>query len=184
MLKRYERTRVLVEGDPRLAHEIVQAIEGECSQTDCGDGGEACLTIETLDEPHEELVMVQARETAKGTLFYLCEALMTSCRVSFDDAVGYGFVLGTDRCLAYELAVIDAAFAGAGGLRRTERWESAFAQEAEALRIRDRRDETRVAATRVDFSTLSAESPKRTPEEGSDAAMASVGPTAESEVVR
>lgn len=119
--------------------------------------------------------MVQARETAKGTLFYLSEALMTSCRVSFDGAVGYGFVLGADRCLAYELAVIDAAFAGVGGSRRTEQWEAALARERESLRVRDHRDAARVAATRVDFSTLSAGSVERASEEGANASLLSDG---------
>lgn len=175
MLKRYERTRVLVEGDSRLAHEIVRAIEEECSQVVRGDGEEACPTVRVLDEPHEQLVMVQARETAQGTLFYLSEALMTSCRVSFDGAVGYGFVLGADRCLAYELAVIDAAFAGADGPRRAGHWEAALARAGESLRVRDNRDAARVAATRVDFSTLGAGSGERASEEEANASLSTDG---------
>ena len=55
-LKRYERTRALVDGDPSLAREIVREVEGEL-------GAEA---LEELDAPREELVMVQVRETAQG----------------------------------------------------------------------------------------------------------------------
>ncbi len=167
---------MLVEGDPSLAHEIVRSVEEECSQDVPGGGEGTVLTVRVLDDPREELVMVQARETAKGTLFYLSEALMTSCRVSFDGAVGYGFVLGADRCLAYELAVIDAALAGADGARRAERWATAFAREREALRVRDRRDAARVAATRVDFSTLGAGSAGCPAEGGTSAPMPSGGP--------
>ena len=58
-LRRYERTRALVDGDPSLAREIVREVEDEL-------GAEA---LEVLDEPREELVMVQARETAQGSLF-------------------------------------------------------------------------------------------------------------------
>ena len=70
-MKRYERTRALVEGDPALARAIVCEVER--------DGAQDAVAV--LDEPHEELVMVQARETAQGSLFFLGEALMTSCRV-------------------------------------------------------------------------------------------------------
>ena len=70
-MKRYERTRALVEGDPALARAIVCEVER--------DGAQGAVAV--LDEPREELVMVQARETAQGSLFFLGEALMTSCRV-------------------------------------------------------------------------------------------------------
>ena len=99
-MKRYERTRALVEGDPALARAIVCEVER--------DGSQGAVAV--LDEPREELVMVQARETAQGSLFFLGEALMTSCRVRVGDAVGLGLVLGSDRCRAYELAVVDAVF--------------------------------------------------------------------------
>ena len=78
MLKRYERTRALVEGDPALARAIVCEVER--------DGAQDAVAV--LDEPREDLVMVQARETAQGSLFFLGEALMTSCRVRVGDAVG------------------------------------------------------------------------------------------------
>ena len=87
-MKRYERTRALVEGDPALARAIVCEVER--------DGSQGAVAV--LDEPREELVMVQARETAQGSLFFLGEALMTSCRVRVGDAVGLGLVLGSDRC--------------------------------------------------------------------------------------
>ena len=60
-MRRYERTRALVEGDPALARAIVCEIERESER------GAICV----LDEPREELVMVQARETAQGSLFFL-----------------------------------------------------------------------------------------------------------------
>ena len=90
-LRRYERTRALVDGDPSLAREIVREVEDEL-------GAEA---LKVHDEPREELVMVQVRETAQGGLFYLGETLMTSCRVRVGSFVGLGLVLGGDRCRAY-----------------------------------------------------------------------------------
>ena len=141
-MKRYERTRALVEGDPALARAIVCEVER--------DGAQGAVAV--LDEPREELVMVQARETAQGSLFFLGEALMTSCRVRVGDAVGLGLVLGSDRCRAYELAVVDAVFSGAAG----DAWASLRAELAR-VEARDQREARRTAATKVDFSTMKVE---------------------------
>lgn len=146
-LRRYERTRALVDGDPSLAREIVREVEDEL-------GAEA---LEVLDEPREELVMVQARETAQGSLFFLGEALMTSCRVRVGDAVGLGLVLGSDRCRAYELAVVDAVFSGAAGDAWASRWDASLRAELARVEARDQREARRTAATKVDFSTMKVE---------------------------
>ena len=146
-LKRYERTRALVDGDPSLAREIVREVEGEL-------GAEA---LEELDAPREELVMVQVRETAQGGLFYLGEALMSSCRVRVGPSVGLGLVLGSDRCRAYELAVVDAAFAGKAGAPRAERWDGRLRQELARIGAREAAEARRVATTKVDFSTMKVE---------------------------
>lgn len=147
MLKRYERTRALVEGDPALARGIVCEIER--------DEGHGAIVV--LDEPREELVMVQARETAQGSRFFLGEALMTSCRVRLGDAVGLGLVLGSDRCRAYELAVVDAAFSGAAGDAWASRWDDSMRAELARIEARDQLAARRTAATKVDFSTMEVE---------------------------
>ena len=144
MLKRYERTRALVEGDPTLARAIVREIEGEL-------GAEVPVV---LDEPREELVMVRVRETAQGSLFYLGEALATSCRVRVGAAMGLGLVLGSDRCRAYELAVIDAAFSSDAG---AERWDARRADVLARIDAREAAEARRAASTRVDFSTMEVE---------------------------
>ena len=146
-LRRYERTRALVDGDPSLAREIVREVEDEL-------GAEA---LKVLDEPREELVMVQVRETAQGGLFYLGEALMTSCRVKAGDAQGLGIVMGDDRELAFDLALIDAAFAQDGGPIDTTRWEELL--RAERVRIDAERalEQAVTGKTRVDFSTMEVE---------------------------
>ncbi|RDB64532.1 phosphonate C-P lyase system protein PhnG [Gordonibacter sp. 28C] len=147
-MKRYERTRALVEGDPTLARTIVRDIEDDLGAN----------AVAVLDEPREELVMVKVRETAHGSLFYLGEALMTSCRVRLGEAVGLGMVLGSDRCRAYELAVVDAAFAGAAGEGFAARWEERLGRELERIEAREAEDARRNAATKVDFSTMKVES--------------------------
>jgi len=147
LLKRYERTRALVEGDPALARAIVCEVER--------DGSQGAVAV--LDEPREELVMVQARETAQGSLFFLGEALTTSCRVRVGDAVGLGLVLGSDRCRAYELAVVDAVFSGAAGDAWASRWDASLRAELARVEARDQREARRTAATKVDFSTMKVE---------------------------
>lgn len=146
-MKRYERTRALVEGDPALARAIVCEVER--------DGAHDAVAV--LDEPREELVMVQARETAQGSLFFLGEALTTSCRVRVGDAVGLGLVLGSDRCRAYELAVVDAVFSGAAGDAWASRWDASLRAELARVEARDQREARRTAATKVDFSTMKVE---------------------------
>ena len=146
-LRRYERTRALVDGDPSLAREIVREVEDEL-------GAEA---LKVLDEPREELVMVQVRETAQGGLFYLGETLMTSCRVRVGSFVGLGRVRGGDRCRAYELAVVDAAFAGEAGTPRAECWDGRLRQELAHIEEREAAEARRVATTKVDFSTMKVE---------------------------
>ena len=146
-MKRYERTRALVEGDPALARAIVCEVER--------DGAQDAVAV--LDEPREELVMVQARETAQGSLFFLGEALTTSCRVRVGDAVGLGLVLGSVRCRAYELAVVDAVFSGAAGDAWASRWDASLRAELARVEARDQREARRTAATKVDFSTMKVE---------------------------
>lgn len=101
--------------------------------------------------------MVQVRETAQGGLFYLGEALMTSCRVRVGSSVGLGLVLGGDRCRAYELAVVDAAFAGEAGAPRAERWDGRLRQELAHIEEREAAEARRVATRKVDFSTMKVE---------------------------
>ena len=101
--------------------------------------------------------MVKVRETAKGSLFYLGEALATSCRVRIGDAVGIGLVMGSNRCRAYELAVIDAAFAGEAGAARADRWDTRLREELAAVDAREAAEVARAATTRVDFSTMEVE---------------------------
>ena len=123
MLKRYERTRALVEGDPALARAIVCEVER--------DGSQGAVAV--LDEPREELVMVQARETAQGSLFFLGEALMTSCRVRVGDAVcrrlracrgGRGVLRRGGRRVGFPLGRFPARRAGARRSARPARGAS------------------------------------------------------------
>ena len=93
-----------------------------------------------------------------ATAAYLTgETLMTSCRVRVGSFVGLGLVLGGDRCRAYELAVVDAAFAGEAGTPRAECWDGRLRQELAHIEEREAAEARRVATTEVDFSTMKVE---------------------------
>lgn len=143
-MRRRERTRILVKGDPALARRIAADIE-------------ASARIDIVEEPREELVMVKVRESARRSLFYLGEALMTTCRVSVEGAPGKGMVLGSDREAAYALAAIDAAYAAPAGRFNTAAWDELLAEEACRIEAAAALERKAVAATKVDFSTMEDE---------------------------
>lgn len=143
-MRRYERTKVLTEGDPDIARRIA----GEVEQV---------AAVKVVEAPREELVMVKVRESARRSLFYLGEALMTSCRVDVDGTCGRGMVLGSDREAAYALAVADAAFSAAPGRFDTAAWEVLLEAEASRLAAEEAARFDAIAATKVDFSTMDGE---------------------------
>lgn len=140
-MKRQERTRILIEGDRRLARRIAERVVGSFS-------------VDVLDDPREGLVMIKVRESARRSLFYLGEALVTSCRVRIDGCVGMGIVLGEDRGLAYDLALIDAAFALGDDRFDVAAWERELKEEASRMDARRASERAAIARTRVDFSTM------------------------------
>lgn len=140
-MNRYERTRVLVGGDPGVAQAIAAEIEKTCE-------------VEVLDTPREELVMVKVRESARNSLFYLGEALMCSCRVRIADTMGFGYVLGSKRNAAYNLALIDAAFSSGETFERMPKWEQRIEKEAKRQRDKQVKSRALIERTRVDFSTM------------------------------
>lgn len=140
-MNRYERTRVLVGGDPGVAQSIAAEIEQEC-------------TVEVLDAPREELVMVKVRESARNGLFYLGEALMCSCRVRISGTMGFGYILGSKRNAAYNLALIDAAFSSDEPFERREKWEQKIEKEAKRQHEKKMKNQALIERTRVDFSTM------------------------------
>lgn len=132
---------MLIEGNPSIAQEIAADIE-------------AAYEVEVLDEPHEELVMVKVRESARNSVFYLGEALICSCRVRLAHTMGFGFVLGNKRNAAYNLALIDAAFSSGQDHERAASWEQKIEQEAKRLAEKQRKEQALVDRTRVEFATM------------------------------
>lgn len=143
-MRRRERTRILVDGDRALARSMASEVE-------------SAFPVEVLDDPREGLVMVKVRESAKRQQFYLGEALMTSCRVKVGDAQGLGMVMGDDRQLAFDLALIDAAFSLESGSIDTAQWGEQLRAERVRIDAEQAREQAIANKTRVDFSTMEVE---------------------------
>lgn len=142
-MKRRERTRVLVEGNrtvlDRIAREVEQLHE-----------------VALVKEPIEELVMLNVRESAKRSQFYLGEALMTSCVVRIGDTYGYGMVMGEDHDKAFDLAIVDAAYTLDAAQCDSQGWTSLIQEEQKQLSANQRLRNEALLRTQVDFSTMEA----------------------------
>lgn len=138
-MRRKRRTRILVDGDPsvrrRLAAEIRDVHE-----------------VIELESPDNGLVMIKMRETARRSLFYLGEILVTESKVQVEGAIGLGIIAGDNPDAATDLAVIDAAYNAA--LPECTEWTGVL--EAEERRLIESRatEETRLLETRVRFETM------------------------------
>ncbi|KAF9120071.1 hypothetical protein BGX30_003388 [Mortierella sp. GBA39] len=121
-MKRRQRTEILVEGSRELAARMAQAIADR-------------YEVKLVEQPSQGLVMVKVRETAKRSLFYLGEVLVSECKVQVEGSMGIGVVKGHDHELAYQLALIDAAYQA--GLQETRAWDQMLLDE-----------EARIAAAR------------------------------------
>lgn len=144
MLSRRKRTEVLVEADAGLAVELAELIENETE-------------VVQVTPPHQGLVMCQARETARGTRFYLSEALMTECRVRIGEEEGLGMVLGSNERLARALAVIDAAYAQSLPLRCLAAVDDRIWSASERLDAARKARDARTDVSRVEFNEMSGQ---------------------------
>ena len=140
-MNRKERTRVLVEGNRKVLSRM--ACEAE-----------QLYAVAMVKEPTEELVMLKVREGAQRSLFYLGEALMTSCSVRIGGAYGYGMVLGEDRKKARDLAIVDAVYAAGGNEILLLAWEETLEEERQCLAEAERKHAEALLRTQVDFSTM------------------------------
>ena len=141
MLTRRQRTEVLVEAGPSLARELATLI------------GADEAPVEVVP-PRQGLVMCKVRETARNSVFYLGEALMSECRVRIGGVEGLGVVLGSDGAFARDLAVIDAAYALAKAPRSLAEVERRIEGAREALMRERERAATETMASRVSFDTM------------------------------
>ncbi|SEJ46412.1 alpha-D-ribose 1-methylphosphonate 5-triphosphate synthase subunit PhnG [Bhargavaea ginsengi] len=138
-MKRRRMTEILIEGNPELADRLASEIRHH-------------YPVRELAAPRQGLTMIKMRETAKQSLFYLGEVLVTEAKVEIGDHIGVGIVAGVREKLAGDLAVIDAACRA--GLSETAGWTAML--EAEEIRLADRkhRELAALEKTKVQFDTM------------------------------
>ncbi len=138
-MERARRTRVLIEGSPELRRALSRSVE-------------ELRPVTTVEEARGGLVMMKMRETAKNSLFYIGELLVTEAKVQIDGHIGIGIIAGDHPEAARELAVIDAAFTA--GLQEASRWEALLAAEESRIAGREALEASRIDRTRVSFESM------------------------------
>ncbi len=138
-MKRKRRMRILIEGSQELPKKLAHQIEQNYS-------------LEMIMKPQGALTMIKMRETAKKTLFYLGEVLVTECKVKVGNQVGIGIVIGMKEDLAYQLAVIDAAFKAE--LSEINEWIPLLEEEEKRMIAAKRLDAAIIQKTKVNFETM------------------------------
>src|SRR5690625_2664025 len=107
-MKRRRRTKILIQEDSDLARDFAEAI---LERYECRE----------IVAPQHGLTMIKMRESAKNSLFYIGEVLVTEVKVEIQHCVGIGIIVGMKEERARDMAIIDAAYKA--NLPETEAWE-------------------------------------------------------------
>lgn len=138
-MKRRKRTEILIKGSAELARRFSKEIEKKYS-------------IKVIQAPENGLVMVKMREAAQKSLFYLGEVFVTEAKIQIKDELGTGIVTGNNEELAYDLAVIDAAYNA--GLEETNNWEQQLLDEEINIKKKAEKEQAKIMMTKVNFETM------------------------------
>lgn len=138
-MKRRRRTEILINGSRDLAENFAKSIQNR-------------YEVNVIQEPEDSLVMVKMRETSKKSLFYPGEVFVTESKVQIQDTIGIGIVSGDQPELAYQLAIIDAAFVAR--LPETIDWIGRLLQEEQNLQKRQADATNSILKTKVNFETM------------------------------
>lgn len=138
-MNRRKRTEILMNGSRNLAKVLASEIEQN-------------YDIQILVEPQHALTMIKMRETAKNSLFYLGEVLVTETKVQINNQLGIGIVVGNEEELSYELAVIDAAYQG--DLKETVNWKLLLEEEENCILENKDKSEQAILKTKVNFEMM------------------------------
>lgn len=138
-MNRKRRTQILIEGIRELPKKLATSVIDK-------------YNVEILAEPQEALVMVKMRETAKKSLFYLGEVLVTETKVQLNQKIGIGLIVGHDKELSYWLAIIDAAYQA--NISEISEWESLLLQEEICIAEETKKKQAEILKTKVNFETM------------------------------
>ena len=138
-MNRKRRTEILIKGSSEIAKKLSLEIEEK-------------QIVEIVEEPNYGLVMVKMRESAKRTLFYIGEVLVTETKVLIQGKLGLGIVSGNKTELAYWLGVIDASYNA--DLEETNEWEKILLCEEIIIKEELKKREAKILMTKVNFENM------------------------------
>lgn len=138
-MKRRRRTEILIQSDPSLARSFAEAItqKYECQE---------------IVAPQYGLTMIKMRESAKNSLFYIGEVLVTEAKVEINNQIGIGIVVGMQDELAKHLAIIDAAYKA--NLSEIEEWNSQLLKAEQQIMSARAKEQADLFETKVNFETM------------------------------
>jgi alpha-D-ribose 1-methylphosphonate 5-triphosphate synthase subunit PhnG len=138
-MNRARRTRILVQATRELSRDLAEEVLRSHE-------------VQELESPDHGLVMAKIRESARASLFYLGDVLITEAKVRIGEAVGIGLVAGDAPEQAKDLAVIDAAYNAS--LPLTLAWERRLVAEEAVVESEERSGEARIQRTLVSFESM------------------------------
>lgn len=138
-MRRKRRTEILIKGSSKLAKNMFKEIEEK-------------YEIKIIEKAENGLVMVKMRESAKNSLFYLGEVLVTEAKVQINKKFGIGIVRGNKPELAYWLAVIDAAYNLE--LEEIKNWEKSLIKQENEIKNLQAISEANILKTKVNFENM------------------------------
>ncbi|SER25997.1 alpha-D-ribose 1-methylphosphonate 5-triphosphate synthase subunit PhnG [Gracilibacillus ureilyticus] len=138
-MNRKRRTEILIQNGGNLAKELAEVIKKK-------------YEYQPISEPEYGLTMIKMRESAKKSLFYIGEVMVTEAKVEINQSIGIGIVIGMEDELAQHLAIIDAAYRA--NLPETVEWEPVLETTAKQLEEQRAREQRVIFETKVDFETM------------------------------
>ena len=138
-MNRKRRCKVLIDGNSKIAEQLATVIKSN-------------YKINVLDVPNNGLVMMKMRENAKQSLFYIGEVAVIEARVEVQGSIGLGVLIGSDSQLAYNLAVIDAAYNA--NLPEILSWRDILLAEEGLIEKKIKSKTASILKTKVNFETM------------------------------
>lgn len=138
-MKRRRRTEILVQANPNLAKSLANQIK----QT---------YTYKEILAPQYGLTMIKMRESAKKSLFYIGEVLVTEAKVEIKERIGIGVVQGMQDDLAINLAIIDASYKAQ--LPETLAWADVLLEAEADIHHKRAKQQAELMKTKVSFETM------------------------------
>lgn len=141
-MQRRRRTEILIQGDYRLAQRMAELIIKKYPSKE-------------IVAPRYGLTMIKMRETAKNSLFYIGEVVVTEAKIEIQNEIGIGIVTGMKQQLAKHLAIIDAAYRA--HLPETKQWDQLLLKEEQFILMKKLELQTALSQTKVQFETMDVE---------------------------